>query len=112
MRIFPSVAAVALTVGLGCAHDGEPTEKDKDASGHYEIGLSLVHEAEKASAAGDQQTQDLKYREALRELLDAEKTGAMPAEARYLLGYVYFIGFHRHAEAIDNLTKAVTLRKE
>jgi tetratricopeptide (TPR) repeat protein len=100
-----------LSGAIGCATDGD-SDQAKDAGGHYEIGLSLVHEAEKASAAGDQQTQDLKYREALRELLDAEKTNAMAPEAHYLLGYVYFIGFHRHAEATANLQKAIEKRKE
>lgn len=95
--------------GLSCAT--VPTDDDvKMAAGHREVALALVHEAEKASAGGDGQTQDLKFREALRELLSAEKTGGMDSDGRYLLGYVYFIGFGRHDEALAQLTLAAAAR--
>lgn len=102
---FPFVALTS-----SCATT--PSEDDrKEASGHREVALALVHEAEKASADGDLQTQDLKFREALRELLAAEKLGAMDSDARYLLGYVYFIGFGRHDEALAQLKLAGELRQ-
>ncbi len=75
------------------------------------VALALAHEGESASTSGDLQGQDLKYREALRELLEAEKTQAMKADARYLLGMVYFLGFARYTEAESQLTKAIAQRK-
>jgi tetratricopeptide (TPR) repeat protein len=102
------LASVAL-VAVACAT--VPDEATlKRANGHREVALALVHEAEKASAAGDVQTQDLKFREALRELLAAEKTGGMDADARYLLGYVYFIGFGQNDKALAQVTTAVAAR--
>lgn len=107
--VVTSLVVTALAV-LGCVTT--PSEQDiKAAAGHREVALALVHEAEKASSMGDVQTQDLKFREALRELLAAEKTPeAMDSEARYLLGYVYFIGFRRHDEALKQLALAAELR--
>lgn len=81
------------------------------ATGHYEVALALVHEAEKFGTAGNVSEQDAKYREALRELLDADKTGAMLSEHEYLLGFVYFVGFRRHADAERHLAAAIAKRK-
>lgn len=112
-RILALVVLVASLVsfvaaGGGCATVSE--EQRKKADGHREVALALIHEAEKASTSGDAQTADLKYREALRELLAAEKTGGMSSDARYLLGLVYFIGFRRHDDAAKNLQLATELR--
>jgi len=107
--LLPILLSSALAAS--CAH--VPSEDDrKTANGHREIALALIHEADTASATGNLQLQDLKYREALRELLEAEKTQAMDSDARYLLGYVYFIGFRRFDDAVKNLEEAVVLRQQ
>lgn len=108
LALLATLASLLAVAAGGCATVSE--EQRKKADGHREVALALVHEAEKASAGGDVQTQDLKYREALRELLAAEKTGGMSSDARYLLGLVYFIGFRRHDDALKNLQLAVELR--
>lgn len=109
--VFAFASLISIAGALSCATT--PSEDDrKAAAGHREVALALVHEAEKASATGDLQTQDLKFREALRELLAAEKLGAMDSDARYLLGYVYFIGFRRHDEALAQLKMAGELRNK
>jgi tetratricopeptide (TPR) repeat protein len=106
-----TLSAVAVSCAtVSCATT--PSEDDKKrAQGHYEVALALVHDAQKASEAGDQQTQDLKYREALRELLDGDKLKAPQSEHQYLLGLVYFLGFGRTAEAETHLTSAIALRQ-
>ncbi len=101
---------LAVLVAAGCATPS--AEEKRAADGHREVALALVHEADKAGAAGDSTTQDGKFREALRELLEAEKGGAMDSDGRYLLAYVYFIGFGRHDEALKNLQTAITLRQQ
>jgi tetratricopeptide (TPR) repeat protein len=106
------VVATLTIAALGCAHN-QPSEQDrKKAQASYDVAVALVHEADKSMSSGDLQGQDAKYREALRELLEAEKTNAMNSDARYLLGLVYFVGFRRHAEAEQNLKQAITLRQE
>lgn len=103
------VALVAGPIQLACA--SASAEQRKEADGHREVALALVQEADKASMNGDLQLQDLKYREALRELLAAEKSGAMDSEGRYLLGVVYFIGFRRTDDAMKHLRIAVEQRR-
>lgn len=113
MRSLSLVVAAALALAVAGSSCATVSDEDlKKAAGHRDVALALVHEAEKASASGDQQTQDLKFREALRELLEAEKLGAMDSDARYLLGYVYFIGFGRHDEALKQLALATELRQK
>lgn len=102
---------LVATVVTASSCVGISREVRQRAEGHREVALALIHEAEKASVAGDVQTQDLKYREALGELLACEKTGAMTSDGRYLLGLVYFVGFRRHEEALKHLELAVRLRK-
>jgi tetratricopeptide (TPR) repeat protein len=105
--LFGAIAFGALS----CATT--PNDADqKKAQGHYEVALALVHEAQTAASAGDDQTQDIKYREALRELLEADKLGGLRADGNYLLAVVYFVGFGRHKEAEAHLTKAIVQRKE
>jgi tetratricopeptide (TPR) repeat protein len=104
------LALLTAGLGVGCATVSE--ESRKKADGHREVALALIHEAEKASLGGELQVQDLKYREALRELLAAEKTGGMTSDGRYLLGLVYFVGFRRHDEALANLQQAAQLRMQ
>ncbi|OGQ11316.1 MAG: hypothetical protein A2138_20300 [Deltaproteobacteria bacterium RBG_16_71_12] len=104
-------SVVATTCGAaGCATTPSPEDR-KAAGGHYEVALAFVHEAEKNGSAGDAIEQDAKYREALRELLEAEKSGGMVSEHRYLLGFVYFVGFRRHVDAEKQLVTAIALRK-
>lgn len=104
---------LVLFVVLAASCATTPGAKEfKEADGHREVALALVNEAEKAASAGDPATQDGKYREALRELLAAEKTGAMDSDARYLLGLVYFVGFRRTDEALKNLQLACDLRQK
>lgn len=115
--LLASVVGPTLVVFLAAALPGgcatTPSEDDrKKASGHYEVALALVHEAQGAASTGDDQTQDLKYREALRELLEADKTGALPSEGQYLLAVIYFAGFARHAEAETHLKAAIEQRKK
>jgi tetratricopeptide (TPR) repeat protein len=107
-----SVATLALAVAAAaCAHG--PTEADrKRALAQYDAALSLVHEADKAGSESDAQLQDQKYRAALRELVEAEKTGAMTSDAHYLFGLVYFVGFRRHAEAEKQLLLAIDKRQQ
>ncbi len=112
-----STAVVLVMLGatgvdtLGCATT--PSADDhKRATGNYEVALAYVHEAEKNGAAGNLTEQDAKYREALRELLEAEKTGGMLSEHEYLLGFVYFVGFRRHQDAEQHLLAAITKRKQ
>lgn len=89
-----------------------PTVADKRAAeAHYEVALALVNDAEKNGVAGQVSEQDAKYREALREMLEGEKTGAMVAEHDYLLAVIYFVGFRRHAEAERHLLAAIDKRK-
>ncbi len=105
-----TVAASAGITASACATT--PSAEDRKAAlGHYEVALALVHEAEQLGAAGNGTEQDAKYREALRELLDAEKSGGMVSEHHYLLGFVYFVGFRRHADAERHLRSAIELRK-
>lgn len=107
--VLVTVAAI-FTATLGCATT--PSAEDrKVAAGHYEVALAFVHEAEKNGAAGAVSEQDAKYREALRELLAADKTGGMLSEHEYLLGFVYFVGFRRHADAEKHLVTAIAKRK-
>lgn len=114
---FPLVATLVASLALalcttvaGCATTPSADDR-KAAAGHYEVALALVHEAEQLGAAGNGTEQDAKYREALRELLDAEKSGGMVSEHHYLIGFVYFVGFRRHADAERHLLQAITLRK-
>lgn len=95
---------------LGCASTPSPADH-KAATGNYEVALAFVHDAEKHGVAGNGPEQDAKYREALRELLEAEKTGGMLSEHEYLLGFVYFVGFRRHADAEKHLVAAIAKRK-
>lgn len=111
-RTLSVVAALALSCSFaaaGCAHVPSP-EDQKVAAGHYEGAVALVHEAERAGLSGNTAEQDLKYREALRELLEAKKRDPRNHDVRYLLGVVYFTGFRRHVEAEAELNEAIALR--
>ena len=102
--------ALLAFVAVASACTGVSPEVKKAADGHREVALAFVHEAEKA-ATDNQTLADEKYREALKELLDAEKTGAMDSDGRYLLGFVYFVGFKRYTEAESNIDAAIKLRQ-
>ncbi len=105
-------AASCVVVGgffFGCTHT--PDEKDKaTAQGHYEVAVAIIHEAQKAGEIGDNPGRDAKFREALKELLDAEKGNPGDAAVQLLLGQVYFLGFRRHDDAITHLQQAIALK--
>ena len=102
------VVAIAL-LGGACAHG--PDEATIAAGrGHYEAAIAVLGEAHKAEAAGDLPGKDFKYREALQELINAEKKTPDDAPMHLLMGQVYFLGFRRHDEAIVHLQKAIALK--
>lgn len=103
--------AGALALLQACAHTPGPEER-KQAAAEYKVGLSLVHEAQEAAREGALAKQDYKYREALEALLKAERLDPQNAEAQYLLGLVYFVGFKRHGEAELHLQNAMKVRNE
>ena len=108
MKTAGLLAMFFSVVAISCV---TPSETDrKIAEGHAQVALSLIHEADKLGVQGDAQAQDLKYREALRELLEGEKTGGLNAEGHYLLATVYFLGFKRYTESEMHLHKAIKLR--
>ena len=108
-RIALALAVAAPIVVASCAHT--PDEKDKTAAqGHYDVGVALIHEAQKAAEMGDGPGRDAKYRESLKELLDAEKLYADDAQLQWVIGQVYFLGFRRHDDAIAHLEKAIVLK--
>jgi tetratricopeptide (TPR) repeat protein len=110
VRLVAPLAAVVVG-GVGCAHG--PSAQDRTAArGHYEVAVALVQEGQKAAAAGDQPTRDDKYREALKELLDAERLADDDADLQLLLGQVYFLGFRRHDDAVTHLQRAIALRAD
>jgi Tfp pilus assembly protein PilF len=110
-RLLALTLPLALVLVLGCAHTPSPKEK-KQADAEYNVGISLVHEAQRAAIAGDLSQQDLKYRLALESLLKAHKLDAGNSEVNYLLGLVYFSGFKRHVESEQHLRLALEGREE
>lgn len=101
--------ALVVLVGAACAHVPTP-EQRRQAAGQYEAAVALVNEADKAGADGDVALKDLKYREALKDLLEAQKNDPDSTDIRYLLGVVYFTGFRRHQEAQKELEAAIALK--
>jgi len=102
------VVAIAL-LGGACAHG--PDEATIAAGrGHYEAAIAVLGEAHKAEAAGDLPGKDFKYREALQELINAEKKTPDDPAMHLLMGQVYFLGFRRHDDAIIHLDKAIKLK--
>jgi type IV pilus assembly protein PilF len=100
---------VVGSVGGGCAHG--PSAQDRTtARGHYEVAVALVQEGQRAAANGDQPTRDDKYREALKELLEAERLVPEDSELQLLLGQVFFLGFRRHDDAVVHLERAIALK--
>lgn len=100
---------VGAVLAVSCAHG--PSEKDVTAGhGHYEVAIAIMGEAQKAEAAQDGPGRDAKYREALQELINAEKRNPDDAPMQLLLGQVYFLGFRRHDDAIVHLDKAIALK--
>ena len=102
------VVAIAL-LGGACAHG--PDEATIAAGrGHYEAAIAVLGEAHKAEAAGDLPGKDFKYREALQELINAEKKTPDDAAMHLLMGQVYFLGFRRHDDAALHLERAIALK--
>lgn len=100
---------LGAVLAASCAHG--PDEKDVAAGrGHYEAAVAILGEAQKSEAAQDGPGRDAKYREALQELINAEKRNADDAPMQLLLGQVYFLGFRRHDDAILHLNKAIALK--
>ena len=102
------VVAIAL-LGGACAH-GPDEETIAQGRGHYEAAIAVLGEAHKAEAAGDLPGKDFKYREALQELINAEKKTPDDPAMHLLIGQVYFLGFRRHDEAVVHLEKAILLK--
>lgn len=111
------------TMRLACAHlllvvlatscARGPNEKDVAAGrGHYEAAIAILHEAQKAETRNDGPARDAKYREALQELINAEKRNPDDAAMQLLLGQVYFLGFRRHDDAGLHLEKAIALKEK
>ena len=105
------VAFLGVTL-LGPACATGDSDRKSIPSARYDVALALVHEAEAAAVGGDAQRQDLKYREALHEMLEAEKGGVLNSEQHYLMAVIYFAGFRRHAEAKENLEDAIRARRQ
>lgn len=100
---------MAASLAASCAHG--PTEKDIAAGrGHYDAAVAVLQEAQKAEAQNDGPLRDAKYREALQELINAEKKNPDEPLMQLLLGQVYFLGFRRHDDAIAHLQKAIALK--
>jgi type IV pilus assembly protein PilF len=94
---------------MGCAHTPSPEDREAAVSS-FNGAVALVHEARRAGAKGEGTEADLKWRQALSELLAGEKLDPENADVQYMLGMTYFVGFRRHAEAETHLRRAVTLR--
>ncbi|HEY1100290.1 MAG TPA: tetratricopeptide repeat protein [Myxococcota bacterium] len=115
-RVSPLRLSLVLALGInvvgasvGCAHG--PDEVTLAAGrGHYEAAIAVLGEANKAEAAGDMPGKDAKFREALQELINAEKKTPDDAAMHLLMGQVYLLGFRRHDDAILHLEKAIALK--
>jgi type IV pilus assembly protein PilF len=105
------MAAMLIFMLAACKHT--PTAEDqKRADGNYVVALAFVHEAQRVGVAGKLDEQDLKYRQAMKELLTGARLDPENSEIQYLLGLVYFVGFRRHAEAETHLKVAIGLRDD
>jgi type IV pilus assembly protein PilF len=103
------LVSCCTALAVACAH-GPSTQQRTEARGHYDVAVALVQEGQKAAAAGDQPTRDDKYREALKELLEAERVIGDDPEVQLLLGQIYFLGFRRHDDAVIHLERAIALK--
>ena len=105
------MTAMLIFMLAACQHT--PTDDDrKRADGNYIVALAFVHEAQRVGVAGQLAAQDLKYRQAMKELLTGAKLYPENPEIQYLLGLVYFIGFRKHVEAEEHLRIAIGLRSD
>jgi len=109
--VLALVVAVALSSSTSCTHT--PSAEDREAAvSHFNGAVSLVHDARRSGAKGDGTDADLKWRQALSELLEGEKRDPENADVQYMLGMTYFVGFRRHVDSERHLRKAVELRTE
>ena len=99
-----------LALVSACAHTPSPEER-ATAEGHYHVAVALVSEASSSGAKGQRTVQEAKYREALKELLQAIKLDPQNSDAQYLIGTVYLVGFARYAEAETHARKALELKE-
>jgi type IV pilus assembly protein PilF len=106
-----ALALGGVPVVGGCAHTPSPEEREGAVSA-FNGAVALVHEARRAGARGDGTEADLKWRQALSELMNGEKLDPENADVQYMMGMTYFVGFRRHAEAETHLRRAVDLRKD
>lgn len=100
------MTAFATGILVSCAHVPSEAEKEQ-AQSKYSAGLSFIHQARSAGIDGDHATHDLKWRQSLAELLDAQKLDDKNASVQYLLGMVYFIGFQEHENAKGHVERAI-----
>ena len=104
-----AMAVFVATALVGCKHS--PSLKDKKrAESIYAVALTYVHEAQRNGVSGQLDAQDLKYRQAIKELLAASELDPENPDVHYLLAVVYFTGFKKHAEAEKHLRTAIDLR--
>lgn len=97
-------------MSAGCAHTPSPEDRTK-AEGHYNVAVALASEATAAGSKGQRVIQEAKYRESLKELLEAVKLDPQNSDAHYLLGTVYLVGFARYKEAEDHTRKALAIKE-
>ncbi|MFH1810939.1 MAG: tetratricopeptide repeat protein [Pseudomonadota bacterium] len=97
MRSGAVLSALVLLVASACVHT--PTDEE-------------VHISNSRRALGVELMTQNRYREALGELLEAEKLNPGDPELQYTLGLVYFNGFQRHDDARQHLSLAMKAKKD
>lgn len=111
LTIVVALACTTLLSSTACTHT--PSVEDREAAvSHFNGAVSLVHDARRSGAKGEGTDADLKWRQALSELLEGEKRDPENADVQYMLGMTYFVGFRRHVDSERHLRRAVELRSE
>jgi type IV pilus assembly protein PilF len=110
-RRLLALSITVVSFATSCVH-GPSEQTLAEGRGHYEAAVAVLGEANKAEAAGDMPQRDFKYREALQELINAEKKTPDDDAMHLLMAQVYFLGFRRHDDAIVHLERAIVLRAQ
>jgi len=96
--ILPSLVLLTLGVGGGACRTG-PTEKEiKMAADRKALAVDLMNKG--------------RHRQALKELLSAEKLNPDDPDVHHHLGLVYTFGFQRYDDARQHLARAIELRAD
>ena len=111
MKTLTGLALALLVIASACRTGPEPRDREI-AAAKYRVAIELIHDAQLAASEDKGAQQRAKYRDALEELLAAREKNPEDADVRYLLGFVYFSGFKRHAEAEVELVEALRLRED